>query len=95
MLKHLYISLRDLIEFQPPSGGCVLKRIRPKKGLEMMDPAAFRRLCVETFVQIPLPYAGDQPPSGGCVLKHPQIMHGIIRQEPAAFRRLCVETSAI
>ena len=35
--------------FQPPSGGCVLK---PPERLENSGgtrPAAFRRLCVETF----------------------------------------------
>ena len=33
---------------QPPSGGCVLKQKRREKFEEWRDPAAFRRLCVET-----------------------------------------------
>ena len=57
------------------------------------DPAAFRRLCVETMLPVPPVTSGrSQPPSGGCVLKldllHLPQRHG----HPAAFRRLCVET---
>ena len=34
-------------------------------------PAAFRRLCVETFTDAFVrSTSNDQPPSGGCVLKH-------------------------
>ena len=33
---------------QPPLGGCVLKRHLEVKPDIKMDPAAFRRLCVET-----------------------------------------------
>ena len=32
-------------------------------------PAAFRRLCVETFVNVNVSVSICQPPSGGCVLK--------------------------
>ena len=36
-----------------------------------MPPAAFRRLCVETFTDAFVrSTSNDQPPSGGCVLKH-------------------------
>ena len=35
-----------------------------------VDPAAFRRLCVETWHgTIPTRLSDNQPPSGGCVLK--------------------------
>ena len=33
---------------QPPSGGCVLKRQIEDNKLDNPEPAAFRRLCVET-----------------------------------------------
>ena len=33
-----------------------------------IEPAAFRRLCVETLHR-ERPYKDTQPPSGGCVLK--------------------------
>ena len=56
--------------FQPPLGGCVLKHSQQHAYRYRWDPAAFRRLCVETFSTAPgiflLPY---QPPLGGCVLK--------------------------
>ena len=34
---------------QPPSGGCVLKHNNPKNNAFSPQPAAFRRLCVETL----------------------------------------------
>ena len=34
---------------QPPSGGCVLKRIQSELVCEPFPPAAFGRLCVETI----------------------------------------------
>ena len=54
---------------QPPSGGCVLKRLIRKVARLGVCPAAFGRLCVETmkYCRACLPLA--QPPSGGCVLK--------------------------
>ena len=49
---------------------------------ELEDPAAFRRLCVETYPK-PLPKSViAQPPSGGCVLK-PQT----IQPPPRYFRQ--------
>ena len=33
---------------QPPSGGCVLKRTSPPRGVDTLTAAAFGRLCVET-----------------------------------------------
>ena len=54
---------------QPPSGGCVLKHGFDGLYLEGWDPAAFRRLCVETLMSIYTLKKMVQPPSGGCVLK--------------------------
>ena len=34
---------------QPPSGGCVLKPRFGRGGLPLLQPAAFGRLCVETY----------------------------------------------
>ena len=36
----------------------------------MSYPAAFRRLCVETWASVGEELGKYQPPSGGCVLKH-------------------------
>ena len=37
---------------QPPSGGCVLKQFRAVGEVIEHDPAAFGRLCVETYGSI-------------------------------------------
>ena len=55
---------------QPPSGGCVLKLILVGIFRPCRTPAAFRRLCVETFILSDFMRHFSQPPSGGCVLKH-------------------------
>ena len=55
---------------QPPSGGCVLKPAGSEIRNSDTQPAAFRRLCVETIYGAELYSAFSQPPSGGCVLKH-------------------------
>ena len=54
---------------QPPSGGCVLKRDISISCCRGHNPAAFRRLCVETQILPVYNGRGIQPPSGGCVLK--------------------------
>ncbi len=58
------------------------------------DPAAFRRLCVETpRLTFPPHACACQPPSGGCVLKRVAALDDVgLFDAPAAFRRLCVET---
>ena len=38
----------DLIQCQPPSGGCVLKLTKSASASSSVGPAAFGRLCVET-----------------------------------------------
>ena len=55
---------------QPPSGGCVLKHPKSVQVKQRDDPAAFRRLCVETCHTFDDNRRPFQPPSGGCVLKH-------------------------
>ena len=40
------------INIQPPSGGCVLKQGQIMGVKRFNGPAAFRRLCVETFIGI-------------------------------------------
>ena len=51
MLKHLAASADTALCTQPPSGGCVLKLDIVKDGKVGAVPAAFRRLCVETFTR--------------------------------------------
>ena len=43
-------SRNEAIVNQPPSGGCVLKQFEKLKQYAFATPAAFRRLCVETFI---------------------------------------------
>ena len=70
MLKQFQEFLKDELVNQPPSGGCVLKQPQPFRTACIAEPAAFRRLCVETNPPaIFLKPVRAQPPSGGCVLK--------------------------
>ena len=55
---------------QPPLGGCVLKHCIFLIYSACYTPAAFRRLCVETYLSPETGDIGHQPPLGGCVLKH-------------------------
>ena len=55
--------------YQPPSGGCVLKPQIIEFSTSGGEPAAFRRLCVETRGRRGKSKTENQPPSGGCVLK--------------------------
>ena len=41
-----------LFFYQPPSGGCVLKQGYSEGASKGYEPAAFGRLCVETFLSI-------------------------------------------
>jgi len=57
-------------------------------------PAAFGRLCVETYwAWCNRGTDRNQPPSGGCVLKPYMRLQGGGNAVPAAFGRLCVETT--
>ena len=48
----------------------MLKQVYRWQRLKSREPAAFRRLCVETTtVYVEFPFARNQPPLGGCVLK--------------------------
>ena len=48
MLKHIATNYEAAKPVQPPSGGCVLKLLLHVDGDFTNNPAAFRRLCVET-----------------------------------------------
>ena len=79
--------------FQPPSGGCVLKRQRLLFPVSGRLPAAFGRLCVET-VRTQLPKGNEVPAAFGrlCVETLPK-HYWRTTYAPAAFGRLCVETA--
>ena len=49
MLKHFMDIVFEPVFCQPPSGGCVLKQIFEYNVNFLNKPAAFGRLCVETF----------------------------------------------
>ena len=78
---------------QPPLGGCVLKPTGQIRWCRGWDPAAFRRLCVETPITVSA-YRIWQPAAFRrlCVETDLRIGYGV-GDWPAAFRRLCVETS--
>ena len=78
---------------QPPSGGCVLKRLVSCKKSALTKAATFGWLCVETSL---CPRSNKrftrQPPSGGCVLKRPIKALSVSDGKAATFGWLCVET---
>ena len=48
VLKLLQLKGRGFLVNQPPLGGCVLKPLGAVVAVVEAEPAAFRRLCVET-----------------------------------------------
>ena len=81
--------------FQPPSGGCVLKLIFLLIIKTTEKPAAFRRLCVETYHH--LYNAHHSHPAAFrrlCVETKSDWPSPSPEALPAAFRRLCVETAS-
>ena len=93
MLKRAGLPIDGTEQCQPPSGGCVLKRTERRTQRRGDDPAAFRRLCVETiyngaFIHREFPAAFRRL----CVetIYIPSYFFCFVF--PAAFRRLCVET---
>ena len=70
VLKQRLRVRADDAQYQPPSGGCVLKQTRGFWAKSLALPAAFGRLCVETWFAYLVWAETHQPPSGGCVLKH-------------------------
>ena len=79
---------------QPPSGGCVLKQRQGGHPCRFVRPAAFGRLCVETYraqrhVQAAVPAA-----FGRLCVETRLRRRTRNPQTPAAFGRLCVETRA-
>ena len=69
MLKQVRKNGDGTTDYQPPSGGCVLKHAKNAANEYGRLPAAFGRLCVETTGLKCLDEVTGQPPSGGCVLK--------------------------
>ena len=51
MLKRYWFRFNPDRIYQPPSGGCVLKLLLKNEKDFFYIPAAFRRLCVETYSQ--------------------------------------------
>ena len=93
VLKQLIYCHFQLFEIQPPSGGCVLKLQQLKQQKHESQPAAFRRLCVETNNDIV-----DQESSVPAAFRRLcvetfSVAFAICSRVPAAFRRLCVETT--
>ena len=78
---------------QPPSGGCVLKPLTTTICVVRSDPAAFRRLCVETSKGLPFEVLGDPAAFRRLCVETSRITAFWPAVAPAAFRRLCVETS--
>ena len=71
MLKLCFGYCRIVNLEQPPSGGCVLKRLgQSSPNVSFDDAATFGWLCVETDNMQEMWNNFQQPPSGGCVLKH-------------------------
>ena len=69
MLKQILFQSFHFGISQPPSGGCVLKRVSFAFMFLPFRAAAFGRLCVETRALMLSWQDLQQPPSGGCVLK--------------------------
>ena len=79
-------------DYQPPSGGCVLKLLLVVSVLKIFcQPPSGGCVLKLPFSERDARY-GAQPPSGGCVLKHDLTFLQHVKLTPAAFRRLCVET---
>ena len=77
---------------QPPSGGCVLKHFHLNSRTLWFDPAAFRRLCVETCGRADTwRWRGPAAFRRLCVETF-SVKRFLRKNQPAAFRRLCVET---
>ena len=92
MLKRNTSWGRNSKPAQPPSGGCVLKLNEPATLGRKKDPAAFRRLCVETVhMVIKKPFISPAAFRRLCVeTRNTETLKDSVL--PAAFRRLCVET---
>ena len=92
MLK-LFENLREQVtDFQPPSGGCVLKRplLTNKLDCWIQPPSGgcvLKLLILSVLNGIPMPAAFGRL----CVETQPAIRAFLILS-PAAFGRLCVET---
>ena len=92
VLKHTESQTRRREPTQPPSGGCVLKPIRNPNNPQITYPAAFGRLCVETFTLKSWLVSSIPAAFGRLCVETRSCLDGLTWSSPAAFGRLCVET---
>ena len=64
------MHITQMILWQPPSGGCVLKQEALKLPKEAVMQPPSGGCVLKQHVQQAVTQAVAQPPSGGCVLKH-------------------------
>ena len=88
-------STLDETQWQPPSGGCVLKHALLSDISKQCEAAAFGRLCVETTRETFILAVLDAAAAFGrlCV-ETTDIVVVAGRPGAAAFGRLCVETQS-
>ena len=95
MLKPLKRATSDIQNYQPPSGGCVLKLRTWELYLLYMSQPPSGGCVLKQELKAAESCLRRQPPSGGCVLKQHYVAGAVIDDVPAAFGRLCVETRSI
>ena len=92
MLKQLGMTADEIVERQPPLGGCVLKHQYIDGEQRDTDQPPLGGCVLKHTVEVVLIHCQYQPPLGGCVLKQYRFPLQTAMECPAAFRRLCVET---
>ena len=92
MLKQIPSGSKIPSAYQPPSGGCVLKRREAECADNKLAPAAFRRLCVETRSRRRRDFAVVPAAFRRLCVETARHHNSALKTAPAAFRRLCVET---
>ena len=95
MLKRKNPASWLLSALQPPSGGCVLKPFSLNANRGTRRPAAFRRLCVETFSFLHCFVLSRPAAFRRLCVETCYIEQFCAAAVPAAFRRLCVETTRL
>ena len=86
------VTVTDTSPRQPPSGGCVLKRLPTVKTIKPSAQPPSGGCVLKHLGGDQIYFLALQPPSGGCVLKHFKDQDYLIYTPAAAFGRLCVET---
>ena len=95
MLKHQAGRQSEAHTIQPPSGGCVLKLMAEGRSTRIYPPAAFGRLCVETFATGDIADKLGPAAFGRLCVETAFAASPENLEEPAAFGRLCVETRSL